>query len=66
MFFIINIFLIKISETSCEENYFECIRVLETLRFISQNKVNTRRFIGILLAGWLFNKAFKAISIAEN
>ena len=40
--------------------------MLRTLRFICQNQVSPIRFIGVLITGWLFNKAFQVISIAED
>ena len=40
--------------------------MLRTLRFICQNQVSPIRFIGVLITGWLFSKAFQVISIAED
>ena len=41
-------------------------RVLEISWFICQNQVNDRRFIGVLITSWLFNKAFKVKNIIGN
>ena len=53
--------LVKVRQTC-----FDYTRLLKTSRFVSQNKVNARRFVGVLIAGWLFNKVFQVISIAED
>ena len=45
---------------------FDYTRVLKTLQFICQNKANARRFIGVLITGWLFNKTFQIISTTGN
>ena len=46
--------LVKIRQTC-----FDYTRVLETSRFISKNKVNARRFIGVLIANCFLNKTFQ-------
>ena len=45
---------------------FDYTRMLRTLRFICQNQVSPIRFTGVLITGWIFNKAFQVISITED
>ena len=46
--------------------FFDYTRMFEISQFVGQHKVDARRFIGVLIAGWLFNEVFWVITVTKN